>query len=111
MVVNSKSGFFNVQVTAGAEKGIISGEISVSNGVINFQNIEVVSARGGLGTIQAQNTIGASTFLNLQKELTEISKAGGYNKGTIEFSRLHPSGSKLPDTETRVITLFDNTKK
>lgn len=47
--------------------------------------------------------------MNLQKELTELVKAGGYNNGFIEFSRLRPVGSKLPDTDTRRINLMTTT--
>ena len=51
------------------------------------------------------------TFLQIQKEMTELTKAAGYNKATMEFSRLRPVGSKLPDTDKRTVTLFDNTNK
>ena len=108
LAVDAKTGFFNIQLTAGEEAGIITGEINVSRGTIGFTNLEITNAKGGLGSIQMQNSIGPSTFLNLQKELTELVKAGGYNNGYIEFSRLRPPGSKLPDTDTRRINLVTN---
>lgn len=111
LAVDAKTGFFNVQVTAGAETGIITGEINVSKGAIGFTNLEITNAKGGLGSISQQNTIGPETFLKLQTEITELTKAGGYNKATVEFSRLRPVGSKLPDTGTRKITLFENTQQ
>lgn len=110
LAVDAKTGFFNVQVTAGAETGVITGEINITKGAIGFTNLEITNAKGGLGSISQQNTIGPEAFLKLQKEMTELTKAGGYNKATIEFSRLRPVGSKLPDTDTRTITLFDNTQ-
>jgi RHS repeat-associated protein len=109
LAVDAKTGFFNVQLTAGSETGLITGEVNINNGAIGFSNLEITNVKGGLGSISQQNTIGPETFIKFQKEMTELTKAGGYNKATVEFSRLRPVGSKLPDTETRTITLFDNT--
>ena len=109
LAVDAKTGFFNISVQAGSETGVITGEINISNNSIGFNNLEIVNAKGGLGSISQQNSIGPESFLKLQKEITELSKAGGFNKGTLEFSRLRPPGSPLPDTETRIIPLFDNT--
>ena len=109
LAVDAKTGFFNISLQAGTETGVITGEINISKNAIGFSNIEITNAKGGLGSIGQQNSIGAESFLKLQKELTDLSKAGGFNKGTVEFSRLRPPGSPLPDTDTRTITLFENT--
>jgi RHS repeat-associated protein len=111
LAVNAETGFFNIQVTVGPETGLITGEININKGTIGFTNLEITNTKGGLGSIEMQNTIGPSTFMSLQKELTELSKAGGFSKGYVEFSRLRPSGSPLPDTDTRTITLFEEAKK
>jgi hypothetical protein len=43
------------------ETGLITGEINISKGVIGFTNLEITNAAGGLGSIQKQGSIGAST--------------------------------------------------
>ncbi|MCP9750051.1 hypothetical protein [Ferruginibacter sp. HRS2-29] len=109
LVVDAKTGFFNIKLTTGSETGIITGEVNINNNAIKFSDIEIINAKGGLGTIGQQGSIGATSFSKLTKEITELSKAGGFNKATVEFSRLRPPGSNLPDTDTRTITLFDIT--
>jgi RHS repeat-associated protein len=111
LAVDAKTGLFNITLNSGTETGVISGEINISNNTIGFNNLEIINAKGGLGSVGQQNSIGPEAFLKLQKELTELSKAGGFDKGTVEFSRLRPPGSPLPDTDTRTITLFENTVK
>jgi RHS repeat-associated protein len=110
LAVDSRTNFFNIQFGQGEQAGIVTGDISINNGAIQFGNIEITNTQGGLGSIQFQNTIGTKVFLQLQRELIDLSRAAGYNKATIEYSRLRPPGSNLPDSETRIIVLYDDTQ-
>jgi hypothetical protein len=101
--VNSKAGIFTVTINAGNESALVTGNINIKNNIIGFEDIEVINTKGGLGSIEKQGSIGFSSFSQLTRELGEMTKAGGYENGYIEFSRLRPPGSKLPDTETRRI--------
>jgi len=111
--VNSKSGYFSMSVNTGSETSVLSGEIKIANNSIQFGDLTVRNAQSSsiLGAIDKQGSIGFSTFSKLQKEMTELTKAGGYDKATIEFSKLRPDGSPLQDMPSRTITLFDNTIK
>jgi hypothetical protein len=113
LTVNPKSGYFNMILNAGSEKAILSGEITIADNAITFADFTVKNAKSSsiLGAIDKQGSIGLSTFSKLQREMTELTKAGGYNKATIKFDKLRPDGSPLPDKEKLVMTLFDNTKE
>ena len=111
--VNSKSGYLNMTVNTGSETGVLSGEIKIVDNTIQFGDLTVRNAQSStiVGAIDKQGSIGVSTFNKLQKEMAELTKAGGYDKATIEFSKLRPDGSTLPDMPSRTVTLFDNTAK
>ena len=78
------------------------------NNTIGFTEFEVKNAAGGFNSIEKQGSIGFAAFSKLQKEMTELAKAGGYEAGYLQFSKFRPEGSKLRDMDTRMIVLFGN---
>lgn len=101
--VNANSGVLRGELLINDKSVFLEGKVSIDNGVLNIKDFGVRPKEGTYNSTDLVGEIGFAPFKKLMDEMTEIRKAGGYEKGNLEFFRLRPEGSKLPDSETRTI--------
>lgn len=56
--------------------------------------------------VEAQNLIAPSVFKSLLIFFKNEAKKGGFDKATLQFKRVRPEGSKLPDSGDRAMDLL-----
>lgn len=104
MNLNVKTGMLEGSFVEGGQTVIFDAKVSINGKNISFKEVGIYGETG-YGTTAAQNAVKPSTYRNLMKEIETQVKQGGFESGTIDFKRVRPEGSKLPDSEPRSIPL------
>jgi hypothetical protein len=101
--VNANINRMTARVTVNEKNIFIEGTISIENGVLRIKNLGIRPNEGTYNSTNLVNEIGFAPFKSLLDELKEMRINAGFKEGVLEFERMRPDGSPLPDSKLRTI--------